>query len=309
MTDAEVDALTVSCNLAFPGYRVHTSALPEEHSGTMDLDFTDAHHGIAIGGGGLIAHTTDGGESWQRVAEGLTDAVLSNLARVAATTVVFATGSSEGTAAGGAVERSPALLLRSGDAGASWTKIYLDSFTTAADLRFATEQEGLALLYERVDGFDYQPGLYQTGDGGANWREIAYPQEIQATDFRQLEGRLAIFGSRGIALQDGPLGSWELRSFPDDSGTQLLFDGVATGVLTQINNSPSTSPRPVKFYRTTDGGRSWTLGDDGVSGPLDLAYLSSDGTGFIIQPRFEVSGDIAFQIGHLYYITTDGGLT
>ncbi len=80
-------------------------------------------------------------------------------------------------------------------------------------------------------------------------------------------------------------------------------------MLTQIDNSPSTSPRPVRFYRTTDGGQNWTLGNDGVSGPLDLAYLSPDGTGFIIQSRFKVSGDIAFQIGHLYHITTDGGLT
>ncbi len=172
MTDAEVDALTVSCNLAFPGYQVRSSAPPEESSMTIDLDFTDTQHGIAVGGGGLIAHTADGGESWQRVADGLTDAALSNLARVAATTVVFAMGSSEG-ATSGAVERSRALLLRSDDGGVSWNKIYLDSFTTAADLRFATEQEGLALLYERVDGFDYQPGLYQTGDGGVSWREIA----------------------------------------------------------------------------------------------------------------------------------------
>src|SRR6516225_2172886 len=71
------------------------------------VSFTDANTGTAVGFGGTILRTTDGGASWTRQSSGTTETLLG----------VSFTDANTGTAVG-----SGGTILRTTDGGASWTR-------------------------------------------------------------------------------------------------------------------------------------------------------------------------------------------
>ena len=81
----------------------HASA----HSWLYGVSFTDANNGTAVGVGGTILRTTDGGATWNLQSSG-TSVVLSGVAFTDANT--------------GAVVGDGGLILRTTDGGATWNQ-------------------------------------------------------------------------------------------------------------------------------------------------------------------------------------------
>ena len=111
--------------------------------------FTDANNGTAVGEGGLILHTTDGGNSWVRQTSGTVFTLFG----------VSFSDANHGTAVGGTIGKSQ--ILHTTDGGAHWAiqpnpgKVFLfDVSMIDANLGTAVGDGGTIL---------------HTTDGGENW--------------------------------------------------------------------------------------------------------------------------------------------
>jgi photosystem II stability/assembly factor-like uncharacterized protein len=119
--------------------------------------FIDAQNGWAVGSGGALLHTSDGGARW-------TDQTTHTKADL--TCVVF-TDALHGLAGGIAGS-----LLRTRDGGRTWTKIRLTGLgkeIVISELVFADARHGWAV----ADGPPWtQSVIAATDDGGAHWRPV-----------------------------------------------------------------------------------------------------------------------------------------
>jgi photosystem II stability/assembly factor-like uncharacterized protein len=114
----------------------------------MSIQFRTPQHGWAVGTGGTILRTTDGGKNWKRMTSG-TSALL---------TSVFFVDSSKGwvTGAGG-------LLRHTVNGGESWSPQSLDTQQALYGISFASPNVGWA-----VGGGGT---IFHTADGGQHWAE------------------------------------------------------------------------------------------------------------------------------------------
>ena len=139
------------------------------------MAFADAGDGWAVGAGGVILHTTDGGGTWVSQSSG----VLTGLSGVA-----FA-DASHGWAVG-----ASGVILATTDGGATWTK---QTSPFVADL-------GAVACTSADDGCAVGAGgvILATTDGGATWTKQTSPvtADLTAVAFRQRRRRLGRRGRR-----------------------------------------------------------------------------------------------------------------
>jgi len=184
-----------------------------------DIRFADAQNGWAVGYGGRISRTTDGGQSWGGTASPfLTKPGSSELADLYSVRFVFdaAVGVWRGWIVG-----FDGVIYRSDDAGDSWQALTLPSGYAGNDLYgLAVQQIGTSTYRVWVTG-DFGTAL-RSSDGGQSW------------DVVQSLSPAACTGSN--------LELWDIEMRPDGLGI------IAAGVGTGCGES---------FY-TTNAGVSWT---------------------------------------------------
>src|SRR5688572_13328870 len=149
---------------------------PFQHGYNMnDMSFIDNNTGLAVGGNGAIARTTDGGRNWQYISfkfiNSANTVALAQLNDVHFVTpsVVYAVGSS-------------GLMIKSTDGGLNWTKIVTPLTALSKNinaLHFLNKDTGYiggaAISTTNTTSINDAPKVYFTRDGGASWDSLVTP--------------------------------------------------------------------------------------------------------------------------------------
>jgi len=221
-----------------------------------------------------VYRSTDNGQSWTPVNNGLSDDGLDVRALMSSGSDLYA-----GTFDGG--------LYRSTDNGQSWTPVK----TVLSSQVFALLSSGGGLFAGTLGG-----GIYRSTDGGQSWTPVnnglsgnaLYVIALLSSESSLYAG--TSFGGVYRSTDNG--GSWVPvnRGFPPSglnvyallSSGSSLYAGTNSGV-----------------YRSTDNGQSWTPVNSGLSGRgLEVDALLSSGSSLL-----------AGTFGGGIYRSTDGGLS
>jgi photosystem II stability/assembly factor-like uncharacterized protein len=196
------------------------------------VSFPDARHGWAVGHGGIILHTGDGGVTWQRQDDGgrRDDVYLDVLFRDARHGFVV-----------GAYGR----FLRTEDGGATWRA----SHPIDDEVHFNRISAG-------PDGELYLSGeagtsLVSTDDGGS-WSRLAVPYDGSLFGVLPLgNGRLLTYGLRGHILRSNDRGAaWEQLA---NDVTVLIMSGTRLAGGTVVLGGQGGN-----FFVSRDDGRTFT---------------------------------------------------
>jgi len=284
---------------------------------------------VAAGDDGALVRSTDGGLTWAPLESG-TSAALRGLHFVTATT---------GVAVGGDDRRWRAarVVLRTTDAGATWTKINvpkgarLYAATSASDGSIVAVGEAGASVRSSDQGLAWQAAEAVRGTASQNNSPAASDTSNWLASVASAGPALVAvsYGGRILRSSDGG-GKWSsVQQMPDTGNVEAVArasdDALVIGTDTSIFRSAggagfekakSASIRVHEFWffdslvgvavggkrtiqRTVDGGKTWTTVEGGTNGELMGVAFSDDKHGIAVGGRTEP------KIGR----TEDGGLT
>ena len=177
---------------------------PEEESPLLDVWFSDADNGFAVGAYGSFYRTADSGMTWSLEPISEWDFHLHHIARSAAGRLYLAA--------------EAGMIYRSDDGGATWAELpspYEGSF-------FGT----LPLEGDTVLIFGLQGHLFRSEDAGENWAPVETGTTAMLTDgIRLADGRIAVSGLGGTMLISSDGGStFELLPQPDRRGISSIVE-------------------------------------------------------------------------------------
>jgi photosystem II stability/assembly factor-like uncharacterized protein len=272
--------------------------------------FADSNTAVAAGDAATILRTTNGGAAWRAIPVN----PYFGLRRVS-----FA-DSLDGTAVGFDYYEQSALILRTTDAGLTWTRQIGGVNTELWDESFPTRNFGMIVglngtILRTTDGgaiWTQQPGgagedliavamrdtltgtivgadgtILRSTDGGATW--VLHPRvagaPLYGVAYGDAQSEIAV-GSGGTILRSTDGGnSWAARSV---GLSNILLDVVSQtgGIFTVVGWNTRTGKGII--LRTTDGGGDWdSTGVDyylsAVGGSPDGALLSAGTGGTIIR--------------------------
>jgi photosystem II stability/assembly factor-like uncharacterized protein len=222
---------------------------PRQGAPILDLLFTDALHGIAVGAYSLMLVTADGGATW----------------------------TAQSAVAPAAAPASPAAPMQGDVFSAADLELEEESdphFNAIADAGNGT----LVIVGERGT-------LLRSDDGGGTWRRMGFPYKGSMFGVLALgNGRLLAYGLRGNAFESPDLGaSW---SKVPAQGSASWMGGAATGdggaVLVGANGSlllrdgSTGAYRPVAFRNAA--GETPTLGGVAADGKGGFVLVGDKGT-------------------------------
>ncbi|MEO6167515.1 MAG: YCF48-related protein [Chitinophagales bacterium] len=186
-----------------------------------DVEFLNNDYGIAVGDGGTILKTIDGGATWTNLNFSGPDNF--NAVALSGADTIYAAGT--GTLM--------PTVYRSGDGGISWQKVLLDATT----ISICTSSDG--------DVFAAAENIYRSQDGGENWLQqyvvspTASPFTIQAADNQTVHmganiGGIITYSAIMARTQNGGNTFWDLDvfSFPNANALSAFsFTYPDTGYL------------------------------------------------------------------------------
>ena len=193
------------------------------------LSFVDAQRGWAVGHGGVILHTTDGGETWTRQADGFA------LAKAALTEAEQRVAQRPGDAT---AERALAEARRLGNDGASKPLL---------DVRFIDARRGWV-----VGAYNL---FFETTDGGATWRSISTrldnPRALHLNALAIRGQTVFIAGEQGVLYRSLDYGkSFESLASP--------YKGSWFSVALGDEGMVTIGGLRGNAFSSTDGGASWS---------------------------------------------------
>lgn len=307
----------VACDDIIPGWNLSSFDFPKTQA-QRDFYFLNEQVGFSVGNAGSILKTTDGGQTWKIIHysyssetgynhDAVTDAELD--------AVYFANDSVGFTGGDGENDYfdhifTDAVLMKTRDGGATWTKQYLDGVDEVKDLIFFDELNGIG-LFEIKDTFEYQ--IRFTSDGGDHWIQIAMPEvSILSHTFVTSPSKTMVVAENSQrakelwSTSDHGL-SWQSTGLPGENVGPIYFvnDEIAFADCTPTNF-------PDGNYYTRDGGATWIE----IETPFyswSIMHFRNELEGFVINPVYgEMSGggEITFFIKAFDgYQTLDGGAT
>jgi photosystem II stability/assembly factor-like uncharacterized protein len=232
--------------------------------------FADANNGWAVGSGGRIMHTFDGGLTWYRQRSGTT----SDLHQVQFV------NDQDGWAIGFAPSQytGPAptdpVILRTTDGGDTWRQLSPMTSPWVPDSVVFTNptdgwMDGSYLVQPPTTATD---DLLHTTDGGTTWQSVTLatpdPTIGQIAFADPQDGWIA--DSSGVVWRTTDGGqTWASVGLPDSSGlATLACDGQTVLATSRFANGPG-------FCRSTDGGQTWSEVPSPVSGSLAAVAFAS----------------------------------
>ena len=239
-------------------------------SALLDVEFVSDTRGWAVGRGGAIVATSNGGESWTTQTSGY---------ELTLNSVEFV-DESNGWAVG-----QLGLILNTGDGGATWNVQDKDAalgqnlihvhFDNASDGRIITERGSFSL---------------KTSDGGETWTRRFFENTLPRSDVFFLDDRRGwvSFKSGAVFLTDSGGESWEL--LVGVNGVEIGASGIfflddRNGWIAGWRGKAKGDGSGIQFVkyltdgmiaRTTDGGETWTRRDADTGKFLwDVVFLDA----------------------------------
>lgn len=192
------------------------------------VSFVDEGQGWAVGHGGMILHSKDGGESWEKQADGVALAE----ATMQAVREAQVRQPDDGSLA--RAERAAAYLI---DEGADKPLL---------DVQFKDSQQGWA-----VGAYNL---FFETKDGGKTWHSVGMrldnPQALHLYAVRVQGDRVLVAGEQGLIYlsRDGGQSFQQLDSPYDGSWFTATFLPDGSFIVAGLRGNA---------YRSDDEGRSW----------------------------------------------------
>ena len=297
-------------------------------TGTIyDVKFPDPMNGMAVGGGGDVFSTTNGGATW-------------NMSNIGYSSNVFSLGITGVLNRGGfpttLVAGVNGSIATTTDWGTTWTG-HTTQLTQndLRDVEFADAQTGYAVGGSSLTA-DSLGEILKSTDGGASWSLLGYNPGHRAYSAHWVDANTGFVSTRGpdgiFRTTDGgatfeqqnpgvasSTGIWYKIDFADattgyaagssgamvkttDGGSSWteIIDGHGTSVIYSMHvfdaNNLITIGATSKVYKSTDGGTSWTPQTiPGTSTTLYDVNFVDQNTGFICGTTGRV------------YRTSDGG--
>jgi photosystem II stability/assembly factor-like uncharacterized protein len=243
------------------GWMVQTSGTT---SGLNGVSFVDANTGTAVGAGGTIVHTTDGGSTWTAQTSGTT----SNLFGVS-----FVDASS-GTAVG-----DNGTILHTADGGTTWTAQTSGTTNGLYGVSFVDANTGTAVGSSGT--------IVHTTDGGSTWtaQTSGTLTVLVGVSFVDRNTGTAVGGDgvdAAIILRTADGGAtWTPQApgaFPQVALAGVSFVDANTGMAVgQYICSDACGYTYATILRTTDGGATWTHANDNAVQDLVASPSALDG--------------------------------
>ena len=234
-------ALTNGAGSSFGGGNTFTTpAAPDgwvvQTSGTenflRDVEFPTESIGYAVGSGGVILKTTNGGTTWSTQTSGVTSTLSS---------VSFASQSV------GIVSGFGGVLLKTTDGGATWTQQTSNVSFALYAVKMFSASEAVAV---GANGM-----IIRSGNAGATWDTVRAGTEVlRAVSFTAAGDTgyaVGYLNNDGVVLRTVNRGA-DWATLAPITGNYLMsawFHNGRTGVVGAGNRT---------FYRTTDAGATWT---------------------------------------------------
>lgn len=250
--------------------------------------FDDNGHArlVAAGPRGLVGYSDDSGRTWHQAEV----PVQSDLV------ALFFVSAKAGWAVG-----HDGVILRSGDGGATWKKLF-DGTRAHGELmpdyqkRIAAGETALKPYLDELDAntrsgpilpflsvyFENEQVGYATGsfgmlvrttDGGVTWHpwldHIDNPNFLNLNDIREIGGNVYIAGEQGTVFRLDRARQQFVSVSPDYKGSFFRIVGNQHFLLAMGLNGVA--------FRSADQGRTWVREDPGVHASLTAATMSPDG--------------------------------
>ncbi len=236
--------ITITVYPALPNWSSQISPV----GALLSVDAADANVVWAVGNGGAITRTTDGGSNWEFINSGIIGAQdLYNVEAVDANTA-FTTSSSSST-----------YIYRTTDGGASWQQVFTQSGGFINAIHMFDAVNGVA-QGDPVGNWT----ILRTTDGGASWYRTAtepVPASGEAgwnNSMHWIGTRHGWFGTNKTKIWRTTNGGTTWISSATTgitSTTSLSFSDTLNGLAGNGDNSSKTT-----YMRTTNGGAAWFTG-------------------------------------------------
>ena len=200
----------------------------------LDVRYSDALHGVAVGELGHVATTQDGGASWQRQAPAIDESLYQ--VRMADAQQVWA------------VTSLTSRLVRSSDGGRTWQVVSSLPLQTVRDMWVTAA--GVVVIAGLAPGLS--SATWVSSDGGAHWRRSA----CEASAF---SSNGTLWGSRGRVVSHD-LGVTCQTLWSDDTSYILgasLDDDAAVRIITVTGSNNGALQYLLR--NSSDGGRSFSF--------------------------------------------------
>jgi photosystem II stability/assembly factor-like uncharacterized protein len=210
------------------------------------VQFIDEHEGWAVGDDGVIWHTVDGGQTWERQPTGVRASLRSVCFLDAFTGFVVGRESlPQGTGSGG-------VILYTNDGGAKWRRISLRELPGLHHVQFLDRRTGFVAGDSSPQ---FPAGLFITQDGGATWKPVAGPQTAgwAAADFLDSETGVLVGPWGGLA----PLR--ERRFMPPEIDPAVIRGRTIRTVRLQGRSAWAAGDEGLLLVSESTAGKRWGL--------------------------------------------------
>src|ERR1051325_2626748 len=242
------------------------------------VQFCGTSMAIAVGSGGTLLRSNDGGVNWSSVHSGVSSYLLA----------LSFPSSSVGTAVGGDPINGTQTVLHTANSGSSWSSQSTGSTQPLLGVGFADANNGFAVGYRGT--------ILHTTNGGSTWENQVTGVLTPLDNIACIDANTAtIVGDLGVIMRTTNGGaSWSQQS----SGTASDLYGVhftssSTGTAVGINGT---------ILRTNNG---WAVGNNGV-----ILHTTNGGSGWTDQSVFIANfSDVSFKDANTGLVVGDHGRT
>jgi photosystem II stability/assembly factor-like uncharacterized protein len=266
-----------------PAWLPQTSPLGTQ--GLGQIQFVTPAEGWIVAGNGKLLHTTNAGTNWSKVVPGGLDSIEFNTDNLSSLSPLSflnpATGWVMGTS-GQFQHASGAVLFKTTNGGATWSKQPLAGWSTGFGVQFVDANHGWAEVVNGIStAFTYS--ILRTTDGGNQWVSVYSSSSALCcpyfVDANNGYATIGIYGgttSSIVHTTDGGV-TWttQLTDNTPGSPSRIQFVDASNGWV--VGDS-------AKIFRTTNGGSTWSrLTNSGIdrSASLRTMFFLDANTGWI----------------------------
>jgi photosystem II stability/assembly factor-like uncharacterized protein len=285
--------IAITLALIFPiiGY-CQVNWISQNSGTTSSLDgvyFVDENNGWIAGWGGIILHTTNGGNTW-----GLQNTPVTSLS------CIFFTDSQSGWASGLGGD-----VVHTTNGGETWLMQDNLDYQDIFKLYFINGNNGWAAggFFDYLSG-SYGRAIYNTTNGGVNWNvqyDVTFETELHSIYFIDGSTGYAAGGTAVMKTTNGGSNWFVQQTFSSFSLKDIVFTNNTTGFVTAYYVGV---PHYTSIFKTTDSGSSWNEISLGTNEDLSGLYFTDELNGWAVGNDYSSGNSLA-----LIYRTTDGGNT